>query len=241
MSAPLVVNTTDGTCWTRREGERDGQALYAPEKCGGCPEFVMATLAELAEHGIVGSASVLPMPVGPEPLSDERMAEIRSLDLLSMMSDRVAPVVSRALADLITEVERLRAQRDRRRARLVALQNDALNIRGALSPNGEARKVPMPLGEMLLPAVEWLISRVAELEAERHSTNEALDDAVQELRARRDDAVPYTVTAEAHAQMREGLSSYFAGKRAALEDPHDGPLAHQYLLGRDLPETGGTR
>lgn len=26
-----------------------------------------------------------------------------------------------------------------------------------------------------------------------------------------------------------------------LEDPHDGPLAHRYLLSRDLPETGGTR
>lgn len=68
MSAPLVVNTTDGTVWKRREETRDGLALYAPEKCGGCPEFVMATYAELVEHGVAGSADVLPMPVGPGPL-----------------------------------------------------------------------------------------------------------------------------------------------------------------------------
>lgn len=67
MSAPLVVNTTDGTVWTRREGSRGGEALYAPEKCGKCPQFVMATLTELAVHGIVGAADVLPVPVGPEP------------------------------------------------------------------------------------------------------------------------------------------------------------------------------
>lgn len=67
MSAPLVVNTTDGTVWTRREATRDGLALYAPEKCGSCPQFVMATYAELEGHGIAGAADVLPMPACPEP------------------------------------------------------------------------------------------------------------------------------------------------------------------------------
>lgn len=67
MSAPLVVNTVDGAVWTRREGSRDGEALYAPEKCGTCPQFVMVTLTELAELGIVGSADVLPVPALPEP------------------------------------------------------------------------------------------------------------------------------------------------------------------------------
>lgn len=76
MSAPVVVNTTDGTVWTRRDGSRDGEALYAPEKCGTCPAFVMVTLTELAELGIVGSADALPVPVGPEPLSAERLADI---------------------------------------------------------------------------------------------------------------------------------------------------------------------
>jgi hypothetical protein len=74
VSAPLVVNTTDGTVWTRREGSRGGEALYAPEKCGQCPQFVMATLTELAEHGIAGSADVLPVPVGTAPLAPQGRA-----------------------------------------------------------------------------------------------------------------------------------------------------------------------
>jgi hypothetical protein len=35
------------------------------------------------------------------------------------------------------------------------------------------------------------------------------------------------------------LRSLLAGQRAQLEDPHDGPLAHRYRLGRDLPPVGG--
>lgn len=67
MSAPLVVNTRDGVCWTRRTVTPSGIALYAPESVQTCPNFVMATLAELAEHGIAGSADVLPVPVGTAP------------------------------------------------------------------------------------------------------------------------------------------------------------------------------
>ena len=79
MSAPLVVTTRDKTVWTRRAVTSEGIALYAPEAVCKCPEFVMATLAELALNGIVGTADVLPVPVGaPLPgLSLEREQEIR--------------------------------------------------------------------------------------------------------------------------------------------------------------------
>jgi hypothetical protein len=70
------------------------------------------------------------------------------------------------LENVINYAADLEAQRERRRVRLVALQNDALSIRGVLSPAGEDRKVPFPLGETLTPAVEWLVNRVAELEKE---------------------------------------------------------------------------
>jgi hypothetical protein len=76
-----------------------------------------------------------------------------------------SPETAAELEQLRAQVAELAAQRERRRVRLVALQNDALNMRGALSPNGFPRRVPMPLGETLLPAVEWLLGRVAELEA----------------------------------------------------------------------------
>ncbi|MEV2249359.1 hypothetical protein AB0I94_02180 [Streptomyces sp. NPDC050147] len=153
MSAPLVVNTKDGTCWTQREGTRGGEALYAPEKCGSCPAFVMATLTELAEHGIAGSADALPMPVGPqrgtaaEQLGDVRPAstglvaslaksvrdcrehehptweDLYCLNLTSYMGERMAPVLRR-LFDSEAEAERLRARVDELTADNEALQRD---------------------------------------------------------------------------------------------------------------------
>ncbi|MFF5404557.1 hypothetical protein ACFY8K_17050 [Streptomyces misionensis] len=175
-----------------------------------------------------------------------------------------SPESAAEVEQLRARVAELEAQRDRRRVRLVALQNDALNIRGALSPSGEARKVPMPLGETLLPAVEWLINRVAELEAERHSTNEALSDAAEALREQRDrfETVRALCDAADHAGIVSGgWFTVDAVRRAAanspateaevvdrlaeklaqvvLEDPHDSPLHHRYVLGRDLPSLGG--
>jgi hypothetical protein len=70
---PLVVNTKDGVTWLRRAVTQDGQGLYAVTDSCKCPEYLMATLAELAEHGIAGSADALPMPVGPEPSELERL------------------------------------------------------------------------------------------------------------------------------------------------------------------------
>jgi hypothetical protein len=84
MSAPLVVNTRDGVCWTRRAVTSGGIALYAPESVKSCPEFVMATIDELAEQGIVGSADVLPMPVAPE----RPLLSVRTRELVEMEADR---------------------------------------------------------------------------------------------------------------------------------------------------------
>lgn len=83
---PLVVNTKDGAVWMRRAVTREGRGLYAvtdAPKC--CPEFVMATLTELAEHGIAGSADALPMPVGPKPLA---LTE-QQIDALAAAGNRV--------------------------------------------------------------------------------------------------------------------------------------------------------
>lgn len=109
MSAPVAVNTRDGICWTRRAVTSGGIALYAPEGIRTCPEYVMATEAELAAHGIVGSADVLPMPVREEPQEDP-VAAGRRLDLLSLMDEHAASVVSPVLAAVLDEAERLRAR-----------------------------------------------------------------------------------------------------------------------------------
>ena len=67
------------------------------------------------------------------------------------------------VTDLLVEFVRIRAK-------LIDLQNDALNIRGMLSPNGFPRRVPMALGAELAPAIEWLLAENERLEL-------ALEDA----------------------------------------------------------------
>ncbi|NED31021.1 hypothetical protein [Streptomyces sp. SID8499] len=91
------------------------------------------------------------------------------------------------------QITKLVAQRDRRRARLVALQNDALSMRGSLSPNGGKRAVPFPLGETLTPAVDWLIAHVAELEARLAEYERPVDE----------DPIAYTLTETAETEAGE--------------------------------------
>ncbi|MFF2731840.1 hypothetical protein ACFVS9_28515 [Streptomyces sp. NPDC058008] len=52
------------------------------------------------------------------PLTPDREQEIRTLDLLELMSDRAAPVISGHLAVLLAEVDRLRARVTELEARL---------------------------------------------------------------------------------------------------------------------------
>ncbi|MEV5862329.1 hypothetical protein AB0L83_21770 [Streptomyces sp. NPDC052071] len=158
------VDTAPSYLW-----HREGQQKTARDK--------LATA--VAEHG------PFPMPTGDTvPALTEAALEAKVYDSLVSFNGvacwdilRLAQMrqylAEHVAADLVPELDRLRtrvaeleAQRERRRARLVALQNDALSMRGSLSPNGEASKVPFELGETLTPAVDWLINRVAELEAD---------------------------------------------------------------------------
>lgn len=208
MSAPESVRTKDGITWTLRTVTSSGIALYAPKGVCECPDFVMATLAELAEHGIqsaelaaaVAEHGAFPMPVGPGPqeLPAERLAEIRSLDLLALLSDRAAPVVSGHLAALLDEVTRLRAER-------AAIGDEVarFGIYGAALP---ATKALVKRADELVTENAGLRARIAALLEERRSTNEALDDAVQALRAdRQGPALPWA------ASMDDGDLSMFLG------------------------------
>lgn len=130
MSAPLVVNTKDGLCWLRRAVTRDGLALYAPEGVCVCPEFVMATEAELAEHGIVGSADVLPVPAAETHAALEdtlgallaRHAEVETLR--ARVGDAVATVARQA--QKIAELERIA---NAERARVAELEGEHASSR----------------------------------------------------------------------------------------------------------------
>ena len=192
MSAPLVVNTTDGTVWTRRTVTRGGLALYAPEGVCSCPEFVMATLPELAEHGIAGSADVLPVPAGPEPQSDT---------LAAWLHWRFGPHSQswNALSDDDQTYWQHQARAVRRAVE-----------RGGFKPGGRESTLALRTDERLAGEAP-----IAYELTDKAATVEDVTPQVRKLRA------------------------LLAGQRAAVEDPYG--LHHSYLLGRELPETGGAR
>lgn len=74
-----------------------------------------------------------------------------------------------------------------------------------------------------------LRAEVAALRAERHSTNEALDDVVRELRARQVSNVDRSAD-----KLTRILAPSPAGE-------HEVYVHHAYRTGRDMPETGGAR
>ncbi|MFJ9890839.1 hypothetical protein ACIQRW_34010 [Streptomyces sp. NPDC091287] len=96
-SGPLRVETSDGAVWVQAAVTRAGLGLYCPEGVVSCPRFVVATLAELAEHGVKAAPPVtdvadavallgaLPMPVG-EPMPVELSEQ--QLDALSAAGNR---------------------------------------------------------------------------------------------------------------------------------------------------------
>ncbi|WP_203833544.1 hypothetical protein, partial [Streptomyces asoensis] len=124
---PLVVNTKDGAVWQRRAVTADGRGLYAVAGACSCPEYLMATLAELAEHGIAGSAYALPVPVGSvrSPL-EQALDELAGVSLSLWEEEQDTARLRLALAS---------AQRGRRelRARVAALLAERHETNEALS------------------------------------------------------------------------------------------------------------
>jgi hypothetical protein len=118
---------------------------------------------------------------------------------------------------------------------------------------------PERLATLLVARTEELLAaetRVAELEAERHSTNEALSDAAEQLRANRDRITELEALTPAAVQTcRECGAGYMYGEPCAScafkarmaaelsarepEGEHYATVHHTYRVGHDLPETGG--
>jgi hypothetical protein len=92
---PRFVNTKDGVTWVRRAVTQDGLGLYAVTGSCSCPEFLMATLVELAEHGIAGQADVLPVPVAPEPQALAWAHTMSDHDLHGFLDDLVSAAMGR--------------------------------------------------------------------------------------------------------------------------------------------------
>ncbi|NUT07579.1 MAG: hypothetical protein HOV76_29325 [Hamadaea sp.] len=164
MSAPLVVNTKDGACWTRRTVTEGGIALYALADVCKCPEYVMATLAELAERGIVGSADVLPVPVGLGPV-------VQPLTLHEAQIDALAAPGNRAVNDSVHEdLCACDAWPDK------CLSSGGF-FQGYWDMGGLETAIPAVLGlweQMRGGELEQLRGRVRELEAQREALAERL-------------------------------------------------------------------
>lgn len=175
MSAPLVVNTADGSCWVRRALTREGHGLYAlAGSVAGVPDGVLMSLSELAVHGITGSADVLPVPVGPGPV-------VRPLALHEAQIDALAAAGDRVVNDAVHQDL---CACDAWPEKCVSTGNYFM---GAWDVSGLETALPAVLGlweRMRGGELERLRSQVDALQAERHSTNEALDDAVKALRLR---------------------------------------------------------
>ncbi|MFJ9988628.1 hypothetical protein ACIQUD_32225 [Streptomyces globisporus] len=97
-------------------------------------------------------------------LTPDREQEIRTLDLLELMSDRATPVISGHLAALLGEVDRLRGELSDATAEL-AENARAMNVLRRHRDNAEA-KVAELTGTPVDEAVE-MAEAAAELEAMR--------------------------------------------------------------------------
>jgi hypothetical protein len=195
---PLVVNTQDGSCWRRRAVTREGRGLYGLEGTAkDAPELVLSLLADLAELGLASMADVLPVPVGLAAalFPSELRTEVEHLE-----AERAR--LQGLLADAVRDVHRARAERDATREQVsepygcthcgiakrahgrrwwtgVGVHSWSAPDQGQIAERMRARRTVRIASD-----VKRLRSQVAALLAERHTTNEALDDAVQELRAR---------------------------------------------------------
>ncbi|MDX3587302.1 hypothetical protein [Streptomyces europaeiscabiei] len=251
-SDPVAVTTADGTSWVRRAVTRDGRGLYAVDGSCQCPEFLLVPLSELAVHGIRGMADALPMPVpvAPEPqgLSVERLAEIEARASWAT----AGPWCTDAWeiyqgVEYVPGISFWIGETCRGTSELGQDRADAAFVAAARSDVPE-----------LVAEVRRQAARIAELEAERHSTNEALSDAAVRMRADRDRIAELEALTPARVQTcrvcgagytyGEPCSSCEFRKRMAaelqarrLDGEHEAAVHHAYRVGRDLPEPGGPR
>ncbi|MFD5697513.1 hypothetical protein [Streptomyces lasiicapitis] len=196
---PIAVNTADGVAWMRRAVTLDGDGLYAVDGAvPDCPEFVLASLADLAERGIAGSTDVLPVPVGSEPQASELECLRKSRDAFRDQRNEVFKTNERLHAEVQESDEaRLRAEND---ARTVRREAAALRARVA-----ELEAVKIEASALGAAAEERLAARIFG-EAEPDGLPE------EELRAQRAALVVLLPTAPC---LERGLPSDLDAARAA--------------------------
>jgi uncharacterized small protein (DUF1192 family) len=210
----------------------------------------MATYAELEGHGIVGSADALPMPAGlvSQPsesglLSAEREREIRSLDLLALMGDRAAPVVSGHLAVLLAEVDRLRAER---RETNEWVDDAAEALRADRDRIAELEAVPRLVCRVCEVPVAWVDSvtggwwQHASPVADGHGITPRPATAPKESAAKLAALLAPTQALRESGPSAEWVAETFS-PQPAVEGEFHAYLHRAFTTPHDLPETGGAR
>jgi hypothetical protein len=286
-AASAIVAENDRVMWATKPGKH-----WAADLLNG----MAATSDAVVEQG------ALPMPVGSEPRTlDQVEDELTGVNLSLYEEELLTARLRLALAS---------AQRGRRELRAGVAETKGALVAAVKAAEGSVVELRREHEENAR-----LRAQISELETERRVTNEALDDAVQELRRR--DAPPSQakptlsteaavivaagplcscirfpaahradmhdenwqvrdiepIPSEGWSQMKHAKCTRCgwiskdswlrfdnwviqtriaemhrhrwtdeclpdAGSAPSLEDPHDGPLAHTYRLGRDLPEMG---
>lgn len=129
-----------------------------------------------------------------------------------------------------------------------AVNSAAGVILAALTQNRTATGIALALDSaQLLMTPET----AAELDRLRARVTELEQQLIVKDRPADEDPIAFSLTDKADAispdQAHTGLgprnrrlNEILARQRAAVEDPHDSPLHHPYLLGRELPQVGGT-
>ncbi|MFJ8855155.1 hypothetical protein [Streptomyces sp. NPDC102437] len=199
------------------------------------------------------------------PMTPDREQEIRTLDLLELMSDRVAPVISGHLAALLAEVDRLRAESSqlstdltgaclgrweeeqetaRMRLALESARRGRRELRARVSQlENSAALAEEDYGRIVRGAClveSQLRARITELEAAQRcpsqmTTSLGTSQCALPVRHRGD---------HRNAVSNHYWSDEYADAArvqpsvtaAPAEDPHDSPLRHNSAPDGDLPE-----
>ncbi|MFJ7176469.1 hypothetical protein ACIQXA_08675 [Streptomyces massasporeus] len=164
---------TDARAWhlAAHRAEEHSEPL-APE------QIAYATKAGHTLPAAVAAQGARPVPVGdqPHPLDDARLAEIRE----HIATARNWSLGNLAARDLLAEVERLKAELASAREDAAFTERNTLPELRRTVEHHEAGK------QRWRDRAEKAEARIAGLEQERHTTNEALTDAAETLRANRD-------------------------------------------------------
>jgi hypothetical protein len=150
-------------------------------------------------------------------------------------------------------------------AELVRLREERRSTNEWVEDAAEALRVNRDRIDGLESTNKALRSRLAVLEGQRAALAERLragqtwrqgrlvsEDTVSQSELREIFGIPLAAPLDGITQpiapvqaLREDdvtpMQALLAGQRAAVEDPHDGELAHRYRLGRDLPPLDGAR